>query len=106
MPTMPPTHNPRPGAAEAEYERRRAAEKPWRRWYQTARWSRLRAAVLHDCPTCIRCSARGRTVRATVVNHIRPHKGDPELFWLRSNLEPVCDPCHNGPIQREEQDDA
>ncbi|WP_420331895.1 hypothetical protein [Oceanicaulis alexandrii] len=37
-----------------------------------------------------------------MVNHKIPHKGDKALFWDRDNWEPVCAPCHNGPIQSEE----
>ena len=34
-------------------------------------------------------------VRATVVDHIIPHKGDQKLFWDTRNWQPLCKPCHD-----------
>jgi 5-methylcytosine-specific restriction protein A len=33
-------------------------------------------------------------VAATVVDHIKPHKGDKLLFWQRANWQPLWKPCH------------
>lgn len=33
-------------------------------------------------------------VQADLVDHIRPHKGDMELFWDGSNWQSMCDLCH------------
>lgn len=33
-------------------------------------------------------------VRAVVVDHITPHRGDMDLFWDESNWQPLCHPCH------------
>ena len=43
---------------------------------------------------------------ASVVNHKKRHKGDPELFFDPDNLESVCKPCHDGAIQSEERREA
>jgi len=32
---------------------------------------------------------------AGVVDHIVPHKGDADLFWQRTNWQPLCKPCHD-----------
>ncbi|MGN8738508.1 HNH endonuclease signature motif containing protein [Bilifractor sp. HCP3S3_D3] len=32
---------------------------------------------------------------ATVVDHIVPHRGDPKLFWDRSNWQALCKRCHD-----------
>ena len=32
---------------------------------------------------------------ATVVDHIKPHRGDQKLFWDRSNWQPLCEHHHN-----------
>jgi len=32
---------------------------------------------------------------ATVVDHITPHKGDPNLFWSPDNLQSLCAPHHD-----------
>ena len=39
--------------------------------------------------------ATGRTVPAVDVDHIRPHKGDPTLFWDPQNWQSLCKPCHS-----------
>ena len=67
------------------------------------RWRRYRDVYLSRNPWCRRCAGRGVDTRATVVNHIRPHKGSTRLFWLRSNHEPLCATCHNGPTQSYER---
>ncbi|WP_338036289.1 HNH endonuclease signature motif containing protein [Nitratireductor alexandrii] len=40
---------------------------------------------------------------ATVVHHVKPHRGDKRLFWDRSNWMPACQPCHDGPLQAQER---
>jgi 5-methylcytosine-specific restriction endonuclease McrA len=37
----------------------------------------------------------GRLTLSTVVDHIRPHKGDVALFWDSNNLQTLCTGCHN-----------
>ena len=32
---------------------------------------------------------------ATVVDHIKPHRGEQKLFWDRSNWQPLCEHHHN-----------
>lgn len=39
---------------------------------------------------------------ATVVDHIKPHKGDMEVFWDLSNWQGLCEPCHNKKTARED----
>ncbi|MFA5423825.1 MAG: hypothetical protein WC374_08215, partial [Phycisphaerae bacterium] len=35
-------------------------------------------------------------IRASVcVDHIKPHNGDPVLFWDRGNLQGLCEKHHN-----------
>ncbi len=60
-----------------------------------SRWQKRRKAFLAKHPLCVRHHAQGETVSATVVDHIRPHKGDPELFWDESNWQGLCKPCHD-----------
>lgn len=57
-----------------------------------ARWRRMRAMFLADprnaiCAECKRASAN-------VVDHIVPHRGDPELYEDTSNWQGLCIPCH------------
>lgn len=59
------------------------------------KWRRYRAAYLSAHPLCARCARLGMVTVATVVDHIIPHRGDPILFWLPSNHQPLCKVCHD-----------
>ncbi|NCW04317.1 MAG: HNH endonuclease [Rhodobacteraceae bacterium] len=39
---------------------------------------------------------------SAVVHHLKPHKGDLELFFDLHNLQSVCWTCHSGDIQSTE----
>jgi len=58
-----------------------------------AAWQRQRAATLRAEPLCRMCLASGRTVAATVVDHITPlaDGGTNE----QANLQPLCKRCHD-----------
>jgi 5-methylcytosine-specific restriction protein A len=58
-------------------------------------WRKISKAYLNANPLCVRCKAEGKFVKATVVDHIIPHKGDRELFWDRSNWQSLCKHCHD-----------
>ncbi len=58
-------------------------------------WQKARLAFLQKHPLCCMCEQEGMVTPATVVDHIKPHKGDQELFWDRSNWQPVCRTHHN-----------
>ena len=70
-----------------------------------AKWQAYRTRFLRENPYCKLCHDAGRLTRATVVDHIEPHKGDKRLFWDRSNHQPLCAPCHNGPKKASEMGD-
>jgi 5-methylcytosine-specific restriction enzyme A len=61
-----------------------------------AKWRKARAEFLAANPQCALCAEAGRRTRATVVDHIQPHKNDDRLFWNRRNWQPLCESCHNG----------
>ena len=67
-----------------------------------SRWNRARTAYLHENPLCVACMKEGRTEPATTVDHIKPHKGDSELFWDVNNWQPLCTTCHNQKTARED----
>ena len=82
--------------------------QPWKAWYKTARWRRLREQVLiRDAYTCQRTGqvlgGKHPAPDSPVVNHKIPHRGDPPLFWDIENLETVSKAVHDGQIQAEEQ---
>lgn len=46
-----------------------------------SKWQRARKRFLKEHPLCCKCEEEGKYVRATIVDHIKPHRGDPILFW-------------------------
>ena len=54
------------------------------RWYDLALWRRRRHGQLLQQPLCRMCAAAGKTERATVVDHVTPHRGVWELFATAS----------------------
>lgn len=48
------------------------------------------------------CERLGRITPATVADHIKPHEGNPELFWDEDNLQPLCKRCHDSKTARED----
>ena len=70
--------------------------KTWRWMYKTDAWTkRLRPDQLAREPWCAECARIGFRVRATDVDHIVDHKGDPELFFDSGNLQSLCHSCHS-----------
>jgi 5-methylcytosine-specific restriction enzyme A len=108
MPTAPLRPCPAPGCPVlgpcsvhgAQRDRDRMARAPWRAWYMnpSGRWRHpnwgLRATVLGNNPWCVTCQQRGILEPATDVDHIVPHRGDPDRFWDRENLQGLCRGCH------------
>jgi 5-methylcytosine-specific restriction protein A len=64
-------------------------DKRWR-----GRWG-LRQQVLTRQPLCVLCLEQQRTSLATVVDHIRPHRGDERLAFDIANLRSLCASCHS-----------
>jgi len=58
------------------------------------KWQSARAGFLRKHPFCVVCLSRRLEIRATEVDHIRPHRGDQALFWQRANWQPLCKRCH------------
>jgi 5-methylcytosine-specific restriction protein A len=70
--------------------------------YKLPAWKALRKQHLDAHPLCARHLERGEVVPATVVHHVKAHKGNMALFLSPTNLESLCKPCHDGPTQKEE----
>lgn len=75
---------------------RRNVSAPYNALYHTARWKALRKAFLAGRPFCAMCGAR-----ATVVDHIIPHRGDEALFYSEGNLQALCASCHSAKTLKE-----
>ena len=83
-----PAHKPKKTA------RRTSAE--YHSWYSLPIWTDdLRPAQLLREPFCRECARRGIRTRATVVDHVQPHRGDWGLFIDPRNHQSLCEHCHN-----------
>ncbi|RYD71676.1 MAG: HNH endonuclease, partial [Verrucomicrobiaceae bacterium] len=47
----------------------------------TSAWRRAREGFLKAHPLCVHCELEDMVTVATVVDHIKPHRGDKDLFW-------------------------
>jgi 5-methylcytosine-specific restriction protein A len=83
-------------------DQRSQQAQAWRGWYKLARWKRKRAEQLQREPLCAMCRAVGRTVAASVADHVKPHRGDPHLFW-NGKLQSLCPDCHDRHKQAQER---
>ncbi|WP_336801465.1 HNH endonuclease [Kaistia sp. MMO-174] len=93
----------RPPGDERARDRERRGSQPWRGWYNTAPWRRLRMDVFtRDLFTCQMpgCGRIEGDTSKLACDHITPHRGDPRLFWDPSNLQTLCKPCHDRDKQR------
>lgn len=67
-----------------------------------SKWRKARIAYLKEHPLCVECLKEGRVEPATVVDHIKPHRGDKKLFWDKSNWQPFCKRHHDIKTARED----
>jgi 5-methylcytosine-specific restriction enzyme A len=86
----PPGFDPKVHARH--YDRARAEDKGF---YSRARWRKVRALKLAINPLCEQCEARGDVTPAEHVHHKRPRHAFPELAYDVTNLESLCQRCHN-----------
>lgn len=77
-------------------EQRSREASDWHRLYNLPVWrDRLRPEQLLLEPYCRGCARDGRRTRATVVDHVIPHRGDFALFADGGNLQSLCKRCHD-----------
>ena len=67
-----------------------------------SRWRKARKRYLEAHPLCVACMKEGRYVKATDVDHITAHRGDPVLFWDESNWQALCNKHHSEKTRRED----
>ena len=96
MPVCPPRHRlagvADRVAAERRYEQGRGSASA--RGYDRT-WQRVRLQVLRGEPLCRFCAAAGLVVAASEVDHVVPIAQAPQRRLDRSNLRPLCKPCHS-----------
>lgn len=67
------------------------------------RWRKARNRFLKKHPLCVRCLVEQKLVKATVVDHKIPHRGDKILFWDESNWQALCKQCHDRKTMTEDR---
>ena len=79
-------------------------ESSSRRGYDR-KWQKARKRFLSAHPLCAECMRKNppKYVKATVVDHIVPHRGNPVLFWDEGNWQPLCKPCHDNKTWNEDK---
>lgn len=66
------------------------------KFYISKVWRRKRRVILkRDNYECQKCKRKGKFSKATCVHHKKHLKEHPELALTDSNLESLCDACHN-----------
>lgn len=106
MPCRPPKHQPRLLAAKQNadlpqpriHDRRLSARARGYTW----EWEKARKAWLEKHPDCVHCLEEHVVTSATVVDHIKPHKGDMQLFWDSSNWQSLCKSHHDRKTAKED----
>lgn len=86
--------------ANKAYDQKRTEDTVYRRWYDTKAWKDLRQRILvRDLYTCqatgVMLTGKAPEPNSPVVDHIKPHRGDPDLFWDPDNLRAVCKQWHD-----------
>lgn len=67
-----------------------------RAFYRSVAWLKMRRLILErDHGLCQECVRHGRYTPATAVHHIQELRERWDLRLEPSNLEAICDECHN-----------
>ena len=93
---------------ERDRSQQRDANQPWRKWYKTARWQKLRRKVLkrdgYICKaTGVMLVGKYPAANSPVVDHKIPHRGDADLFWDEDNLQALAKQHHDSVKQSQER---
>lgn len=67
------------------------------------RWRKARNTFLKANSLCVKCKELSKLRKATVVDHIKPHRGDKELFWDEANWQSLCKSCHDNKTMTEDR---
>lgn len=55
-----------------------------------AQWNKARVIYLRQHPVCVECGKA-----AQCVDHMKPHRGNMNLFWDEKNWQAMCNSCHS-----------
>ena len=82
-----------------DINKRKSAEE---RGYDS-RWRTVSKRFLKANPLCFHCLKESKVVKATVVDHITPHRGNKALFWDERNWQSLCKRCHDRKTMTEDR---
>ena len=68
----------------------------------TRQWERESKAFLQTHPLCVCCESKGQYRASQVVDHIKPHRGNQQLFWDKTNWQGLCKHHHDKKTARGE----
>ena len=87
-------------------KQQRRVSAAWHGWYSLPVWTkRLRPEQLLREPFCRACAEQGIRTTATVVDHIRPFRGDWALFVDAANHQSLCKYHHDQKTAREQAEE-
>lgn len=109
LPKRPCRHPGCPGLCEKGHlycEKHETGKTAWRNYDESSRqgsrqrgydsrWDKARKTFLAAHPLCQECAKNGKYTKATVVDHIIPHRGNQQLFWDVNNWQALCKTCHD-----------
>lgn len=69
------------------------------------KWQKASREFLRVHPLCAECMKKQppQYVKAAVVDHRIPHRGDPKLFWDQGNWQSLCKQCHDRKTMTEDR---
>jgi len=86
-----------------DHEKQQKEKRWWSKWYATSQWSNLRKLVLGRDPICCWNEHGEACIKpSTIVDHIRPHRGDRSLWADLNNLQGLCAHHHGVKTARED----
>lgn len=91
MPWKPQQHRPHGVERRREPENRKTSRERGYDW----QWQQAADAWKKENPLCAECLRHERLTPVYAVDHIKPHRGDKELFWDRSQWQSLCRSCHS-----------
>ena len=83
----------RPADGRLSPGRLRLTDKSWASG-TPVRGARIRRHQLLEHPLCRYCAERGIVTPATICDHVEPHRGDVNKFWL-GRFQSLCKSCHD-----------
>lgn len=83
-----------------EYDRNRDPQS--KSFYKSRQWKMIREVVkTRDNGLCVQCLRNGRIRAGKIVDHIEPLKVSWEKRLLLTNLQYLCQQCHNKKTQKD-----